>query len=45
MSLQPVKLPKGWFLRDVAKAAKRAAQWAAPPPRGNATTDEEIENA
>lgn len=31
--MKPVQLPKGWFLRDVEKAAKRAAQWAAPPKR------------
>lgn len=31
-----VKLPKGWFMRDVAKAAARAARWAAPPKRTQA---------
>lgn len=31
--MNTVKLPKGWFMRDVAKAAKRAARWAALPAR------------
>lgn len=29
-----VRLPKGWFLRDVRRAAKRAAMWAAMPKKG-----------
>ena len=31
-----VKLPKGWFMRDLAKAAARAKRWAAPPARTQA---------
>lgn len=27
----PVTLPKGWFMRDVEKAAERAERWAAQP--------------
>lgn len=26
-----VKLPSGWFMKDVEKAAARSAQWSSPP--------------
>jgi hypothetical protein len=32
-----VKLPSGWFMKDVEKAAARSAQWSSPPLPKSAT--------
>lgn len=33
--MKTVVLPKGWFIRDVLKAAARVKRWDAPPRRTN----------